>query len=1009
MAVKSAPPDLATQQLLERGVQLHRAGDLPAAETVYRQVLEKRPRNPDALHLLGLIAEQRGNLDEAATLIDQALEIHEKFPPGHFNRANVARKLGDLPGTAMHLRRGIVLEPMAVTQRVDLSTVLQEQGQFDEAVQCLREALKKQPQYTELYVALARALRYLDASDEILAVTREGLRRDAQASMLHLFASEAQFEKGNLKEGWHGYRWRFDASESAVARRNYALPYWDGGDLSQRRILVWTEQGPGDEVMLANMLPDIATRAKTCAVQCSARLAPLYRRSFPSVTIFDRELTPDELKNVDCQIPIASAGEWLRASFEAFPQHTGYLRADPTLRDQLRNKYLAGQDNTVLVGISWRSTGVNNASDKTVSIAEWGPIFHVPGVTFVNLQYGNCGRDLAAVEKSFGKAVIQDETIDPLKDMDSYAAQVAAMDMVVSSSNTAAHVAGALGVPTHCLLPSSLAHGRRWWWFANRDECQWYPSVQIHRQRKNGPWLEVMRDIGLALIDVATQRGAIRSIAPYLRSMGKAFAELGRMDDAEVLFARLAQEPGCKPEALSQIASLRKRADKIEEAIELYDQAISADPTFAHAYNAKGILLAADARLEEAIETYRTALLHSRESYEIHNNIGNSLRRADKGEEALTHFQESLRLKPGTASVQLNFASTLEEMGRSEEAIDALNALIAANPDYVDAHYNRAQALLSAGRFKEGWAEFSWRLKRPDANVRYEAFPAPGWNGEDISGRNILVWTEQGMGDEILAASILPDAIARARQVTFLCTERVVPLARRAFPNATVAERKHPLPAAATDPNIAFQMSLGDLGGALRQSWDAFPDRPHFLEADPARVAALRRKYEKRWPGKKRIGISWRSRNHEVGWLKGADLRAWAPILSVPGDITFVSLQYGDVTEDLMRVRDALGIDVKQDKGVDPLKDMEAFAAQVACMDLVISTSNTTVHMSGALGIPTWVLLPAGRGRMWYWFRDRDDSPWYPSLRLMRQDKTGNWESLFRRCAQRLSAWLTEH
>ncbi|TAK99879.1 MAG: tetratricopeptide repeat protein [Rhodospirillaceae bacterium] len=1009
MAVKSADRGDEITRLLQRAADRHRAGDLDGAEKDYRRVLKYRPRNADALNLSGLIAEQRGNHTEAARLIDQALSIHDDFIDAHFNRARIAHRSGDLQIAEHHLRRGLQLRPAAFSERLNLATVLVDQRRNGDAIVWLRETVAQYPQFTEAYVRLGRMCRVANDSDGMLAAATAGLKQNPLDPILHLLASEAHFDRGELKEGWRAYRWRFKSTENQVVDKAYPLPVWQGENLANRCILVWTEQAPGDEILYANMLSDLVAQAKRCAIQCSPRLAPLFRRSFPAAQIFDRDLTAAEIAAFDVQTSAASAGEWLRSDFAAFPHHTGYLVADQARRALLRARYETPGQKHCIVGIAWRSSGVENATDKSVSLLDWGPILRVPGVTFVNLQYGDCMQELTAAAKGFGARIIHDPEINPLKDMDGFAAQVAAMDLVISSSNTAAHVAGALGVPVFCMLPLSFATGRRWWWFPTQSTCPWYPSLRRFFQRQAGQWFDVLRDAGLALLDFAVARGVVQKPAPYLRSMGKGFAELGRYDDAEHIYRRLSQEPGLAAEALSAIAKLRKTAGALEEALHLYDEAIAVDPSFWHAYNGKGMILANQMRFDEAISVYKMALTHAPQSPELHNNLGNAYRRYGDGENALTHFREAHRLKPEHKSIHLNLASTLDELGRADEALESFDTLVDRAPDYVDALYNRAQALLSAGRFVEGWSEFPWRLKRSAANVRYDAFPQPVWQGEDLAGRNILVWTEQGIGDEIMTASMLSDAIEKARHVTFVCSERLLPLMRRSFPKATVVERKEPLPAAAVDPAINLQMSQSELGLALRRDWTDFPRQERFLKADPTRQSALRRKYQSLRPGARLVGISWRSSNHEVGWLKGQDLLAWAPILSVAGNIAFVNLQYGDCREDLARVRQTLGIDILHDPDIDPLKDMDGFAAQVGAMDLVISTSNTTVHTAGALGIPTWVLLPAGRGRMWYWFRERADSLWYPSLRLMRQVRDGDWKPLFDLCAERLAEWLSEH
>ncbi|MBX7199587.1 MAG: tetratricopeptide repeat protein [Rhodospirillaceae bacterium] len=960
-----------TARLLQDGVAAHRAGDLAAAERAYRKVLKKNPREPDALHLLGLVLSQAGNAGDGAAAIKAALAARDDFPDAHLNLGIILAKLGNNAEAERHFQRAAQLRPSAPAPHLELARI---------------KRFGNDPQ--DLFTAVAAALRV--APDNAL---------------LHVMAAEALFAQSRLREAWREYRFRFQSAENSVQGKNYPLPVWQGEALTGRAILIWTEQAPGDEIMYANMLPDTIAAAGRCAVQCSPRLAPLFRRSFPGAEIFDRDLTPDELRGIDFQSPVGNLGEWLRPEIAAFPAHAGYLRPDPDLRDRLRAKYTAAANGKLIVGVSWRSAAPVNGADKSLNILDWGPVFHVPGVVFVNLQYGRTEAEREAVRKGFGVEILNDETIDSLKDMDGYAAQVAAMDLVVTSSNTAAHVAGALGIPTLCLLPASLALGRRWYWFAQHQPCPWYPAMRLLVRNPADNWLSVIREAGVAVLDLAAARGA--DAPGYLRAMTKAFIKIGRPADAVALLQRLAQEPGHAAEAFYQIAEIHLATQNPDAALAAAEQAIAADPGYWHAHNAKGRIFNVMRRFEDAATAFQEGLRHT-DAVEIRANLGKALATLGHKDSALRELKQAFAGSRAAApvtrdAIALNYASALKDAGDTEAAIAVFRELVAAAPEMVDAHYNLGFALLSLGRFEEGWKEFAWRLKRP--NMAKYVFPAPKWAGQDIAGKKVLVWTEQGLGDEIMVASLVPDVLAKAKDVVFLCSERLVPVMRRSFPTARVEERKEPLPKAATAPDIACQMSLSDLGAAFRRGFADFPARGAFLKADDTRRRALRARYA---AGRATVlvGLSWSSRqNPEVGWLKSTDLADWAPILNTPG-VTFVNLQYGDWASTLADVRARTGVEIVSDPEVDPLRDMDAFCAQVAAMDLVISVSNTTVHVAGALGIPTWVMAAEGRGRMWYWFRDRSDSPWYASVRLI-EGAPGDdgWPPRIARCARDLQDW----
>ena len=670
------------------------------------------------------------------------------------------------------------------------------------------------------------------------------------------------------------------------------------------------------------------------------------------------------------------------------------IDADQDLRDRLRAKFASKSTKQVIVGIAWKGISSKESSPYSVNILDWGPIFHVPGIAFVNLQPGDCRQELTAAINGFGIPIAHDEVINPHKNVDDYAARIAAMDIVIAPESDTAAIAAALDVPVLCMVLQS-----------ETDNLAAHPGMQIFSQRHNGQWFDVVRDVGLALLDHAFKSGAAAKRGPYLRTLAQAFTNMGRLADSEHLYRCLIQEPGLAAEGLHQIATLRYRAGQSEDALRLYDEALAADPAYWHVYNGKGLTLASLNRFDEAIASYRRGLDFNPRSGEMYNNLGTSLRCLGRAAEALPYYRQAMELLPGTASIRLNEASALDESGHTESALRAFDELISQNPEYVDGRHSRSQILLSVGRFEEGWKEFVWRFKRPAANARHDIFPQPVWKGENLGSKSILVWTEQGIGDELLTASMIPDAIHTAKHVTLLCSERLLPLMRRSFPEITVDHRAEPLPACATDPEVDLQMSLSELGLAFRCSFSDFPQRQSFLTADRNRRDALRAKYQAHRPGTRLVGISWMSqKNYEVGWLKSQNLLSWAPILSTPG-ILFVNLQYGNRQQELKNVSEQLGIEILHDKDVDPLVDMDGFAAQVAAMDLVVSVSNTTVHTAGALGVPAWVLTAKGRGRFWYWFRGKPDCPWYPSVHFLTQEKEGDWNPVLNRCAIDLAMW----
>ena len=404
---------------------------------------------------------------------------------------------------------------------------------------------------------------------------------------------------------------------------------------------------------------------------------------------------------------------------------------------------------------------------------------------------------------------------------------------------------------------------------------------------------------------------------------------------------------------------------------------------------------------DAAITSYRRSLQIDPGSALAHSNLGAILTRQGAIKEAEEHLAAALSSDPAMFTALMNLAMVHDAADRRDEVIATYDRILQTQPDQAHAHFQRALANLCQGKLAEGWAEYLWRFRRPEARTLHTAFPYPFWQGEPLNGRKLLVWTEQGPGDEILLASMIPDILERGAHLTLVCSPRLVPFFRRSFKGCRIVSTDRLERANDGDNRPDYQASFSHLGAVLRPAMDAFPTRQSYLAADPDRHQKLRAAYQAAKPGTKLIGIAWHSAKAGAERQKSVALKDWEPILQTPGT-TFVSLQYGEHSKAAKAVRATSGCEIIIDKSVDPLKDIDGFAAQVAAMDHVVSVSNTTVHVSGALGIPTSIMIPASYGRIWYWFLDRADSPWYPTARLFRQRQGDGWTSTIAAVAEDL-------
>ncbi|MBM3514160.1 MAG: tetratricopeptide repeat protein [Alphaproteobacteria bacterium] len=392
---------------------------------------------------------------------------------------------------------------------------------------------------------------------------------------------------------------------------------------------------------------------------------------------------------------------------------------------------------------------------------------------------------------------------------------------------------------------------------------------------------------------------------------------------------------------------------------------------------------------EGAIAALRDSLRLAPRQVDVWNDLGGRLMAAERDDEAASAFQRAVELQPDHPTAATNRAVAQEWMGGVDATLETRRLVLARKPDEPAARQALGAALLSYGRLDEGWALYRARLINPAHRGWHRGIPKPLWTGSSLARQRLLVWADQGLGDQILVSGLLSEAMATAAHIAFACEPRLIPLMARSFPGLRVVPITEIHLGTIDLADVEAHASISELGPALRPAMSSFPTHSGFLRPDAERVAALKAKYRALAGEGPVVGLSWRSAHDTAGKDKSVGLAEWAPILAVPG-ATFVSLQYGDVRSDIS----AAGGRLHVDSTVDAIADVDLFAAQVAAMDMVISVSNTTVHLAGALGVPTLCLTPKVEGRPWYWFAGAETSPWYPSVRHLWQTRRGRWDDV---------------
>jgi len=477
-----APGD--TSALNELGLVELAFGNRTDARSTFEALLDRDPEHPRAWNNLGLALAGQGQLQEAERAFRRALALDPGDAVAAANLGLACRDLNRPEAAREAYARALEADPDAHGARVGLALALQDLGELDAARVQIDAALARAPEDAQaLEAASVLRLRLGDAAGA-LACAERALRVASDDAEALLARAHARLAEGRYREGWRDYEARLRARASP--RRNYALPHWMSDAMPSGRLLVYGEQGLGEQIMFASMLGEFAdrtARGPAAALDCAPRLRRLFRRSFPMLRVLDDEAARAAgTRDFDHCIAIGSLARYLRNSEADFPRHAGYLRADAPAVAGWRTR-LAGAP--LRVGIAWRgglpSTG---RALRSLDPEVLGAALRVPGLRWVSLQHDARAEELAALAGC--ASVLHDA--DTLADIDRSAALVAALDLVIVPCSTMAHLAGGLGVPVWVLTP----HAAAWRYRLQGETMPWYPSARLFRQGGSEAWQDVI-------------------------------------------------------------------------------------------------------------------------------------------------------------------------------------------------------------------------------------------------------------------------------------------------------------------------------------------------------------------------------------------------------------------------------------------------------------------------------------------------------------------------------------
>lgn len=670
----------AHMQKLQRAVNLFNQGEYVQVEPICRELIAEIPDDHQALRLLGASLRFLDQFEESMELLERAVAIRPRHDIYHFE-LGVTYKMADrLQEASACFYKCLEITPGFWRAISNIGSILDGFGRHQEAIEWALRAQRLAPDNASCHYNVGNAQLGLGHVDSAILSFNRTLEIDPDYAKAHWNLAICHLFKGNFRLGWESHEWRENSGQ--VQFDKYPQPRWNGEDIRNKTLLIHAEQGIGDETLFASCFPDAIERAGECVITCDKRLSELFIRSFPRAMVYgitrrSNQQPADLPEQIDYQSPAGSLPRFFRNEWSDFPDRRSYLIADTKKTAMWRERFDALGPG-LKIGISWRTGGMPASRRlRTTSLAQWRHLFAMPGAQWINLQYGDVSDDLATEQQQSGTVIHDWEDGDPLTDLDGFAARLSALDLVISTGNATAHMAGALGVESWVLLPKIPT----WRWLLSGERIPWYSSVKAMRQLDAGDWSPVFRELG----NMLSARLGID--APQEWSL------LSEVSDEEIDFVGPDGVPLTKDSVLAycQRANQLQKEDKFEEAEAICQLILKHFPRDHSATQMIAVIALRTGRPEMAVRHLRRLLQVLPHDPLAHLSIANAYRKLDKLEPAIEHYRKAILLKPESTDAYINLGVTYKLAGQLDLARQMYEEALRIDPSLEVAQKNLAK------------------------------------------------------------------------------------------------------------------------------------------------------------------------------------------------------------------------------------------------------------------------------------------------------------------------------
>jgi len=1014
-------------------------GKIADAIAYYDRALALQPDLAETDLALGSCLSNQDKLDEALAFCQQAIQKLPASAQAHCNLGIVLHKQGKIEDAIACYQQALSLKPDFPEALNNLGKTFEEAGKTTEAMDCYNRAIELKPGYVNPINGLGNILHQGGQFADAITHYSQAVQFNIANPEAHLNLALALLLSGDFKRGFSEYEWRLLVQEKQFPNHNFIQPVWDGKDLDGKTILICQEQGLGDAIQFVRYAELVKQKGGRVIVWCWPHL----QRLFAQVAGIDELIiSPENAPNFQFRARLMSLPHILGTTLETIPAKIPYLAPPPGL------EFTLSQTANLKVGIVWSGNPQHSQNKlRSLPLNLLTKLLDIPGVDFYSLQ-----KEMTAQERALLEQMPVTDLSSYLHDFAYTAAAISALDLVISVDTSVAHLAGALGKPVWillCFVPD-------WRWMLQREDSPWYPTARLFRQSTAGDWEGVLEEAALALRErivqhkpaippretqtnielyqkqfnqgniLKSQRKFTEAIAYFKNALvlqpnsieattnlAVTLHQTGDLAEAATYYQRAIEiDPNCAQshnnlgillqdqgnimaaisccqkaialnpvyvKALNNLGAILQQQNELPSAIACFHQALSVNSNYVPALVNLGAAMQTQSQLDEAERLYERAIEVEPNNPTGHYHLGNLCLGAGKIEQAISSLERAISLNHNYLEAITNLGSAVEQLGDVNRAILCYHKAIELDANSIKAHFNLSLVLLLTGDWLRGLAEYEWRWQTEQAKKLPRLnFDEPVWDGSDLNGQTILLRSEQGLGDAIQFVRYAAIVQQKGGQVIISCYQELKRLFKQIPGIQQVAVRMDEL------PDFQVQAPLMSLPYILGTNLENIPANVPYLAAPPNWQFSLNcdRNFK--------VGIVWAgSSEHLKDFQRSSDLSYFLTLLDIPG-VSFYSLQKEVSAGNRTLLTQITVIDLS-----DNLNDFADTAAVISQLDLVICVDTAVAHLAGALGKPLWILLCFMPD--WRWMLEREDSPWYPTARLFRQQTPGDWEEVFDR------------